>query len=252
MRITTILTLGASIALATSASAALINADFETGDLTGWTTGNTWGGWEAAVDMTIDSTTQLAGDHSLSTGIAQVTMANTQNTGTLTDFTYSMLFRIDGWGNRAMDWNLGDAVGGTANGDMRFKVDSGGIVGLGLNGTATGSWANLNGSTFTPTLGTTYRWDITASGFDGVGGDTASFDVEIFAGATSLYTSLNNSFTTGAADKLAVESVNFTRGGNWGGGGYTVDSVAIPEPATLGMVALFGGGLLFIRRKLAM
>ncbi len=27
---------------------------------------------------------------------------------------------------------------------------------------------------------------------------------------------------------------------------------AIPEPATLGMVALFGGGILFIRRKLAM
>ena len=25
---------------------------------------------------------------------------------------------------------------------------------------------------------------------------------------------------------------------------------AIPEPATLGMVALFGGGILFIRRKL--
>ena len=31
-----------------------------------------------------------------------------------------------------------------------------------------------------------------------------------------------------------------------------LDAKAIPEPATLGMVALFGGGLLFIRRKLAM
>jgi len=31
-----------------------------------------------------------------------------------------------------------------------------------------------------------------------------------------------------------------------------VTVTAIPEPATLGMVALFGGGILFIRRKLAM
>ncbi|MCK4564842.1 MAG: PEP-CTERM sorting domain-containing protein, partial [Verrucomicrobia bacterium] len=29
-----------------------------------------------------------------------------------------------------------------------------------------------------------------------------------------------------------------------------VNGTVIPEPATLGMVALFGGGLLFIRRRL--
>ncbi len=50
--------------------------------------------------------------------------------------------------------------------------------------------------------------------------------------------------------------LNVARNAAEGGTGWIdlsgIQIVAIPEPATLGMVAAFGGGLLFIRRKLAM
>ncbi len=46
----------------------------------------------------------------------------------------------------------------------------------------------------------------------------------------------------GSVDKLAGDTFAFDN--------LTV--VAVPEPATLGMVAIFGGGILFIRRKLMM
>ena len=48
---------------------------------------------------------------------------------------------------------------------------------------------------------------------------------------------------SGDTQSITLTTVN----GNTGLGGFQI--VAIPEPATLGMVAVFGGGILLIRRK---
>ena len=64
---------------------------------------------------------------------------------------------------------------------------------------------------------------------------------------------------TGLTDTTVTFDFTLTidAGNNNLGRANTMDNVvltgtAIPEPATLGMVALFGGGILFIRRKLMM
>lgn len=201
------------------------NRDFETGDVSAWKAL----GWSGGRPMTIDSATPLAGNHSLTSGSDATNRSNTQNTGTFTGFSYSMLFRLDSLGAggspRGMDWNLSSSIDGASGADLRFKVDPGGIFGIGLNG-GTGWNAPLDdtsGLGFTPIEGTTYRWDITATGFDGT--SSASFDLQIFEGATEVFTSTGNTFTAGVADP--IESVNFIRGANWGGGGFTVDDIAI-------------------------
>ena len=62
-----------------------------------------------------------------------------------------------------------------------------------------------------------------------------------------------------AGNTLAVRFANTTADdGALGGGNFNHSSVlldnidVIPEPATLGLFALFGGGIFFVRRKLAM
>ena len=58
-----------------------------------------------------------------------------------------------------------------------------------------------------------------------------------------------------AGHDLAVRFENITviTASNASGNAVLFDNIeAIPEPATLGMVALFGGGIFFLRRKLAM
>ena len=201
----------------------LVNGDFETGDLSGWSTL----AWLGATDLAIDGAAPLSGAYALTTGPDSTVRANTQEIGSFTEFEFSMLFRIESFGTggtaRAMDWNLSSIADGDPSGDLRFKVDGGGIIGIGLNGGTAGAWAALEGGTFNPIAGTTYRWAISGTGFDGTG--SASFDIRIFDGATEVFTSTGNTFTSAAGD--AVQSVNFIRGGNWGGGGYTVDDLSI-------------------------
>jgi hypothetical protein len=201
------------------------NRDFETGDRSAWTLV----AWSGSISMTIDSATPLAGLHSLTSGSDAVARSNTQDIGTFTDFSYSMLFRIGSLGTggtpRGMDWNLSPTIGGDPSSDLRFKVDPGGLFGIGLNGGSgwTAPLDDTSGLGFTPTEGTTYRWDVTGTGFDGT--SSAAFDIRIFDGATEVFTSTGNTFTTGIGDP--IESVNFIRGHNWGGGGFTVDEISI-------------------------
>ncbi len=231
--------------LSAGSALAITNGDFETGDLTGWNTLD----WAGAVDLEIESTTPLAGSHSATTTADATVRAITQDTGPFTSFDYNMLFRIDdNTGSRAMDWSLGDTAGGTAGGSTRFKVDFDGIFSIGINGDIDGGWADLNGGPFLPTTGTTYRWNIVGSGYDGT--SSASFDVRIFEGATEVFTSLANTFDTNVGNP--IQSVNFIRGGNWVPGGYTVDDVSIsgvPEPSSVALLAFGLVGLASRRRR---
>ncbi len=204
-----------------SAQNLISNGDFETGDLTGWSTLNFAGSPDQLV---IDNTTQLAGSNS-ATALDDVTIRSTsQNFGTLSSFDYSMLFRIDdNTGSRAMDWNLGGAAGDTG-GTLRLKIDSVGLDAVDANGIS-GFGALLDDTSslgFLPATGTTYRWDVSGSGFDGTGSD--SFDVRIFDGATEVFTSTGNTLDTAAGQ---IGSVSFIRGGNWVPSGYTVDNISM-------------------------
>ena len=65
---------------------------------------------------------------------------------------------------------------------------------------------------------------------------------------------------TGSYNINGTDNLRFALNSTDAGGSIQIDNFVmgttandvIPEPATLGMVALFGGGILFIRRKLAM
>ncbi len=236
--------------VANPAAAALINGDFETGDLTGWSSFS-FGG--QTNNLLIDSVTPLSGSHSMTTdnagSTANTIRSTTQSFTAFTDFVYTMDFRIDGTSTvREMDWSLGALTGGEANGLIRFGVDNtNGIRGIGINGAAAGAFGSLNGGSFNPVTGVEYTWVLTGSDFDGT--SSASYDVEIFQGASSVYTSLNNTFTS--ASGASIQSVNFTRGGNWGAGAYTVDNIgiAVPEPSSAALVGLAGLALILRRRK---
>ena len=237
--------MGFGCLLTVASHAAVINGDFETGDMTGWTSFS-FGG--QTNNLEIDSIFPIAGSHSMTTDATSTIRSTTQAIGLYTSFVYSMDFRIDFDSTiREMDWSLGAGTGGEANGLLRFGVDViNGIRGIGINGAASGAWGTLNDGTFSPISGTDYTWVVTGSDFDGT--SSASYDVEIFEGATSVYTSTNNTFTTETGD--AIQSVNFTRGGNWQGGGFTVDNITIvPEPSSAALLGLGGLALILRRRK---
>jgi hypothetical protein len=112
------------------------------------------------------------------------------------------------------------------SGDDKFQFD--GFTGIAV--------ANLGtGETFTMTDGsTTLMNTVNGDSNEGNGGFTTTLAWDE-AGAPAL------------ANTVTVIS---TTGGN-GGSINVLDAqfVAIPEPATLGLVAAFGGGLLFVRRR---
>lgn len=91
-------------------------------------------------------------------------------------------------------------------------------------------------------------------------GDTyLPFDVNgtsnsVTASPKSQYTSpnwdgSNTIIISGLTGDLTVTGLNRDGGNRGSVGGFQI--VQVPEPATLGMVALFGGGILFIRRRMS-
>jgi len=129
---------------------------------------------------------------------------------------------------------------------------------------------NTDGTTFTfnftsQTIGEVLVWNYSQNDLRGLDAITS---VEVDTGAGFVDQSLSLTLlTANAAGDLAqvldlggpISGVNAIRltvaqgitGGTQTAGGFNeVAFSSIPEPATLGMVALFGGGILFIRRKL--
>ena len=111
----------------------------------------------------------------------------------------------------------------------------------------------------------TYMYNGTGRTID-ISGATGAYDLYILSQDSNP--TVIGSFTLGAATKstIAVSPSTYVDGENYvkfanvpmtGGVSVTINSgtfnglqlVAIPEPATLGLVAVFGGGVLFIRRR---
>ncbi len=120
--------------------------------------------------------------------------------------------------------------------------------------TTVGNWGSTGGTTH-------YRIAIGHLDGSDVWTELATKDFD-FSAPGEIDVARNNAlttdlvFTTGASvasEDVAVriEYRGRTDTSNWAGFD-TVTLDAIPEPATLGLVGLFGGGIFFIRRKLAM
>ena len=78
--------------------------------------------------------------------------------------------------------------------------------------------------------------------------DAGTGDATLFEGATTI--GVMNTHTINGTDRVIFGAYSGAGQGSTTWNEVTID--AIPEPATLGMVAAFGGAILFIRRKLMM
>lgn len=97
---------------------------------------------------------------------------------------------------------------------------------------------------------TTYGFfDSRLTFYDSTGAAIGNFDSDAGIGGHEAITGF-----AVPVDGILVVEVNNSKATDGVVGTYelSVSGTAIPEPATLGMVALFGGGLLFVRRRLMM
>jgi hypothetical protein len=158
----------------------------------------------------------------------------------------------------------GDFNGGVPGNDMlndysyvNNSTASVSIGGLDTGVTTTGAYAGLGGNSFTLQADQEYKLYLFGVGdttgqdtvftFDGVSKTTAG---DLAGAEDSHYVTYE--FTTGA--DVTGYTLDFTYSNNtsayagWNG----LALVAIPEPATMGLIGCFGGGLLFIRRRFMM
>lgn len=177
-------------------------------------------------------------------------------------------------------WNDGGAIA------MAMKDLGGTVVGATADVRATQSLTGANGGNGGTVFASSYDdWTIDLDyGWRGNNGTDAEFTVSLYnqngavfladnvftllaSQATGMNNALHTQFTLSydrtaqaAGDWIEIriartDGSDGLGGGNWANTAF-VDNIAIdaaiPEPATLGMVAAFGGGLLFIRRKLMM
>ncbi len=143
-------------------------------------------------------------------------------------------------------WSLA-AFDGSQRLRIRGDGDSGNIVTLkmesdGLYKYGSGTWYKAVAGTYS--ADTTYHIQVNVGNFD------ADADPEYNLGVSTdgiNYTTSVNMGYFHSDGTIPFETIRF----EGGTGGMVVDEVSvIPEPATIGLLAAFGGGLLFIRRKL--
>jgi hypothetical protein len=157
-------------------------------------------------------------------------------------------------------YQAGDEGGALENQMFRVYLDDNGAEGVTISLTGLSGWlASVPGATgYEVTFyqntdtGTSDFADINI--YDGVG--TAGTLLETKAGAAYDATVGNGSGSRAISSALGTftaDDITFNSTRNLGQTGRATVSgfsvTTIPEPATLGMVALFGGGILFIRRK---
>jgi len=210
------------------------NGGFETGTYSEWST------WDRS--WVREAVPGLAGTDSA----ADLQQANATSLGQ--DFIASgpglLEYQVDFVASlNAMDGTQRFRFRGGSNEEIiTLKMDS-----SGLHKFAGASWFNAVAGTYV--TGTEYHIRINVGNFDadaapeytlGVSTDGVNYNTSIAMG------SFHGSGTT-EFEKVRFESIAGTTTG------MIIDEVSvIPEPATLGLVAVFGAGVLFVRRRLAM
>jgi len=232
-----LLTLAAIVAMAGSVQAAILGwggAEAGAGgDGTTWADGNNWfdftnggtaaptsgdqvniGGsvWGATTQPTVSSAGQVAGDLILGNTLASQLDINVGG-----DLAVAGIFYVGNDGTGTLNMN-----GGTLTAATMQWANAGQVGHINLHGgTINATTANLEGTGLT-------TMDVQGTGKMIVGGNqTGGFDFLI-----------GNGWITGGAGLASSYD-----------SGSDTTTLAIPEPATFGMVAAMGGGILFIRRK---
>ncbi len=175
-------------------------------------------------------------------GLGQVNAVTTE-TGTKLKLTFDWTAALAATGDtldlsyQVIGWKTPTAPVGSESMFTAINFRSYGVQNMVDTGN---SWANfVNGST-----GTFVGNSITAYGvFTGTAGTLTSADITLDLGALGL----------GDVSDYDYIGIKFNEGTTTAIGGGILDNVAlvaIPEPATLGMVAFFGGAVFFIRRRL--
>ena len=209
-----LLTAIAVLAMAGVASAGLINGGFETGDTTGWdtTAGN---GAAVSTDYAHSGTYSLAID---STGTGAWSSPNVFQAFEATEGDVASM---DGW--------MLTAVAAQASSWATIKLE----------------WKDINGNNIEPGAG------VTSGAIDGTGqsyvGVVGSPQVNSTSAVdTWVFTDLQ---ATAPAGTVAANFYLLNVNGNPGDTFYFDDvTAAVPEPATMGLLALSGGFMMLIRR----
>jgi hypothetical protein len=230
---TTLAALAGLVITTASASAAnvIVNGDFETGDLTGWTLGGS--------ATSIDSTTPLAGSHSALqvNGGGAIFQSFTAFTGAATTSFIFAASDPGGDGDRSMNVTFGESAS-TNQINLRLVDDN--ADGDGDVQAYNGTWTTVlsNAVTFGDT--TTFSMTINdyGAGFSydlNVGGNIAS-------GLTDVQDGVLNDF-----DQLAFATASLASGSTFEFDNVSVE--AVPEPSTTALIGLGGLALILRRRK---
>lgn len=155
--------------------------------------------------------------------------------------TYSMEIKLGAWdipaaaGNAQVKWRLRDSAGGNIM-EIQTAMSSAGM-------------------SFTLVSGATNYRNISAGGLTGSGA-TARVDFNLAAGTAAYFVNgvAGETFSGLTFGNGSLVDFGMSREGAWTDGARVVNIdeqslSVVPEPATLGLVAFVGAGLLFVRRR---
>jgi len=214
--------------------------DITTGGET-WAAGNTFDSFNADGTLNVAGGSNNANDNN-------ATLAFTPEVGKVYTFSADIAMTSTGW--------LGLGFVGGDSGANDFATKTGAAPGQFWMLTRTAdvmqAWKGPGATTALtlsspPTIssGVTTSYVMTLDASDS---DNVLLSINIAGGALEL-----DEYNAGTLAGLGIAGVGFSADkGNAGGTIESFELSVVPEPATLGLVATFGGGILFLRRRLMM